>query len=207
MSTQRERVEALLAEHGTTYAEDAGITLRDKPSPLYQLLVLTMLASTRISADVAVAAARELFRAGWRTPAKMAAATWQQRVDALGRGHYRRYDESTSTKLEQGARMLMDEYDGDLRRLRPEPPASGQDASRAADELRESIARFPRIGPTGAGIFVREVQDVWPVGPYFDERALDAAADLGLPDDPRRLARLAPQGGVARLAAALVKAG
>ena len=193
-------VDDLLKEHGTTYAEAAGIRLADKPSPLFQLLVLTMLSSTRISADIAVAAARELFKAGWRTPQRMRHATWQQRVDALGRGGYRRYDESTSTKLEQLSDQVLDEYGGDLRRIRPSGP-------NAADELAEVIASFPRIGPTGAGIFCREVQDVWPeVGPYFDERALKAADRLGLPTDPQQLAALAPRGKVAALAAALVRA-
>lgn len=199
MSTQKDTAAALLEEHGTTYAEDAGITLRDKPAPLYQLLVLTTLASTRISADIAVAAARELFRAGWRTPEKMAAATWQQRVDALGRGSYKRYDESTATKLEESAQQVMEEYGGDLRRLRPSGPEE-------RDTLRSAIAGFPRIGPTGADIFVREIQDLWPVGPFFDQRALKGARTLGLPTDPERLAELAPKGKVAHLAAALVKA-
>ncbi|TCO59488.1 hypothetical protein [Actinocrispum wychmicini] len=76
-----------------TYAEEAGIHLRDKPSPLYQRLVLSMLLSTRICAGIAVATARELFAAGWYTPRRMADSTWQQRVDALGRGGYARYDE------------------------------------------------------------------------------------------------------------------
>src|SRR3546814_16202363 len=58
--------------------DEAGVTLRDEPSPLYQLLVLTTLSATRISAEIAVAAARELFAAGWRTPEKMREATWQQ---------------------------------------------------------------------------------------------------------------------------------
>lgn len=199
MSTQKDTAAALLEEHGTTYAEDAGITLRDKPAPLYQLLVLTTLASTRISADIAVAAARELFRAGWRTPEKMAAATWQQRVDALGRGSYKRYDESTATKLEESAQQVMEEYGGDLRRLRPSGPEE-------RDTLRSAIAGFPRIGPTGADIFVREIQELWPVGPFFDQRALKGARTLGLPTDPERLAELAPKGKVAHLAAALVKA-
>jgi hypothetical protein len=197
--TQRETVDRLLAEHGTTYAEDAGITLRDKPAPLYQLLVLTNLASTRISADIAVAAARELFAAGWTTPAHLLESTWQQRVDALGRGSYKRYDESTATKLEESASYLHEHYGGDLRRLKPRS-AGGR------DELLEAIADFPRIGPVGAGIFVREVQDVWPVGPYFDDKTLEAAARHDLPDDPDRLADLAPRGKVAVLAAALAKA-
>jgi hypothetical protein len=193
-------VKELLDDHGHTYAEAAGIKLADKPSPLFQLLVLTMLSSTRISADVAVTAARELFRTGWRTPQKMHDATWQQRVDALGRGGYRRYDESTSTKLEELSRMVLDEYAGDLRRIRP----SGQGA---ADDLARTVAGFPRIGPTGGKIFVREVQGVWPeVAPYFDDRALESAERLGLPTDPRRLSALAPEGKTAVLATALVRA-
>ncbi len=199
--TQRDEVHRLLEEHGTTYATSAGITLRNKPSPLYQLLVLTLLSSARISADIAAASARELFRAGWRTPEKMRAATWQHRVDALGRGGYRRYDESTSTQLEKNAEHLLREHSGDLRRLRP---GTGGDI----DTLVESLTAFPRIGPTGARIFCREVQDVWPeVAPFFDDRSLAEADRRGLPTSPARLADLAPQGRVADLAAALVRAG
>lgn len=134
--TQRETVARLLDEHSSTYADDAGITLRDKPSPLYQLLVLTTLASTRISADIAAKAARELFSAGWRTPQRMKDATWQQRVDALGRGGYRRYDESTSTKLEESATYLLGELGGDLRRLRPGQEGSVSDLEQAIDRER-----------------------------------------------------------------------
>jgi hypothetical protein len=197
--SHRETVDGLLREHGRTYAHEAGFTLRDKPSPLYCLLVLTTLASTRISADIAAASARELFRAGWRTPEKMRDATWQQRVDALGRGGYRRYDESTATKLEESATYLIDEYGGDLRRVRP-----GESGSVSA--LEDALAGFPRIGPTGAGIFCREVQAVWPeVRPYFDERALAGAAAAGLPRTPQRLAELVPGDRLADLAAALTR--
>src|SRR5690625_7114499 len=102
-STQRKRAAELLSEHGTTYAEQAGITLTDKPSPLYRLLVLSTLLSTPIDAQIAVAAARELSSAKMRPPQRMVDATWQQRVDALGRGHYRRDDESTATRPRDGA--------------------------------------------------------------------------------------------------------
>jgi hypothetical protein len=198
--SQKDTVRELLDRRGTTYAEAAGIKLRNTPSPLYQLLVLTMLSATRISADVAVTAARELFAAGWRTPAAMRDATWQQRVDALGRGGYRRYDESTATALEEGATLLLDRHAGDLRRIRPADPED------AVDRLVESVSSFPRIGPVGARIFVREVQDVWPeVRPYFDDRALASADRLGLPTDPAALADLAPRGRTAHLAAALVR--
>jgi hypothetical protein len=199
--SQKSVVEELLQEHGTTYAAAAGITLADKPSPLFQLLVLTQLSSTRISADIAVKAAQELFKAGWKTPEKMRESTWQQRVDALGRGSYRRYDESTATKLAELCEVVVEEYGGDLRRLRP------TDSDDPATDLEKAIPRFPRIGPTGAKIFCREVQDVWPeVGPYFDDRTLKAAGELGLPTEPAKLAELAPEGRVAELAAALTRA-
>ena len=64
-------VKILLDRYGRTYADEAGIRLADRPAPLCQLLVLATLLSARITAGVAVAAARELFRAGYRTPAAM----------------------------------------------------------------------------------------------------------------------------------------
>lgn len=197
MSHQRV-VSALIERAGRTYADEAGITLKNTPAPLFQLLVLSLLLSARISADIAVAAARELFAAGYRTPAKMADADWQDLVDALGRGHYVRYDESTATRLGEAGRKVGDDYRGDLRALADR--ADG-DVGRAAKELQT----FTGIGPTGASVFLREVQDVWDwVTPYFDERALSAAGELGLPDDPVELNRLA-HGHPALLAAALVR--
>ena len=192
-------VRELLDKYGTTYAEEAGIRLRDKPSPLYQLLVLTTLLSVRISADIAVAAARELFKAGWRTPKALLESTWQQRVDALGRAGYRRYDESTATYLAEGAELLLDSYHGDPRRLRAEADSDSR-------ELRRRLKRFPRIGEVGTHIFCREAQQVWPeLRPYFDSRAMTGAERAGLPTDEKRLADLVPGDEIARLAAALVR--
>ncbi|MFJ2882727.1 endonuclease [Streptomyces sp. NPDC086796] len=183
--TARDTVEVLLARHGTTYAAEAGIRLRNTPQPLYQLLVLSDLLSARIRASVAVSAARALFDHGMRSPRRMAAASWQQRVDALGEGGYRRYDERTATQLGDGARLLLDEYGGDLRRLRA--AADGD-----LDALRAGLRRAPGIGPAGADIFVREVQAVWPeTAPYVDGKALQGAERLGLPTSPAKLAELA----------------
>lgn len=192
-------VEALLAERGVTYAEEAGIRLRDTPQPLYQLLVLTHLLSARIRASTAVAAARALFAAGMRTPQRMRDATWQERVDALGEGGYRRYDESTATQLGREAELVLDAYGGDLRRMRE---AAGGDPDALIAALRES----PGIGPAGADIFLREVQDVWPeFAPRLDGRALDGARRLGLPPEPTALAALVPRDRLPALAAALVR--
>jgi len=191
-------VRSLLDTCGRTYAEEAGIKLADRPGPLYQLLVLTVLLSTRIRASVAIAAARELFAAGFGTPERMRGASWQQRVNALGRAHYVRYDESTSTALGEGAELVVNEYHGDVRQLRDR---AGGDVRK----LHQLLQQVPRIGPVGADIFCREAQAVWPeLRPYLDRRALDGARRLGLPTDPQRLAKLVPDRDLARLSAGLV---
>lgn len=192
-------VETLLDRAGQTYAAEAGITLKDTPAPLYQLLVLATLLSARISAGVAVAAARELFAAGFTTPKKMRDATWQQRVDALGRGHYRRYDERTSTMLGDGAVLVLDRYGGDLRRL-------GEKAGYEPDKVRALLTDVPGIGNVGADIFLREVQAVWPkLRPFVDKRVADGARQLDLPTSPDALAKLVADQDLSRLSAALVR--
>lgn len=192
-------VRSLLDTCGRTYADDAGIRLADRPAPLYQLLVLTVLLSTRIKTEIAVDAARELFHAGLGTPERMRDAGWQERVDALGRAHYVRYDESTSTALGEGADLVLTQYRGDLRGMRAA-------ADGGARGLHGLIQQVPRIGPVGADIFCREAQAVWPdLRPYLDRRSLDGARRIGLPADRDRLAALVPAGDLARFCAALVR--
>ncbi|MFI6214003.1 endonuclease [Nocardia brasiliensis] len=198
--SERNVVHALLERAGEGYAAQAGIDLADKPAPLFQLLVLAELLSTRISADIAVAAAKELIATGYRTPQRIADAQWQELVDALGRAHYKRYDESTATRLGANANLVLDKYGGDLRKL---GEAAEQDRARAAQLLQE----FQGIGPTGSDIFLREVQDVWTwARPYFDERAKKGARRVDLPTGTDELAALAPDGRAGALAAALVRA-
>src|SRR3954467_1990882 len=99
-------VAELLARHGRLSAEDAGIRLADRPGPLYQLLVLATLLSAPITAETAVADGRELFAVGYRGEKGVSEPRWQDRVDALGRGPYRRYDERTATMLGNGPELL-----------------------------------------------------------------------------------------------------
>lgn len=190
----------LVSAYGRTYAQEAGIRLRDTPQPLYRLLVLAVLLSARIRASVAVAAARALHESGLDTPRRTADADWQDRVDALGRGGYRRYDERTATQLGDGAELLMERWGGDLRRMRA--TADGD-----VGELRRLLQEIPGLGPAGADIFLREVQQVWrEVAPYLDAKALSGAERLGLPKDPGRLLELAGDTEPAVLAVGLVRA-
>jgi endonuclease III len=189
---------AVLDRYGTTFAQDAGISLTDEPAPLFQLLVLAQLLSARIGAGIAVATAAELFAAGWTTPQRMRNASRPRVVAALGRGGYRRYDERTATQLREMAGLVLDRYGGDLRRL---GDAAGGDVDRAARLVQEVRG----IGPTGAAVFLREVQGVWPwVRPYLDDRARAGAVRIGLPDDDR-LPGLVGEEDLVRFAAGLVR--
>ncbi|MFD3480184.1 endonuclease [Streptomyces sp. NPDC058695] len=196
----KEVMRELLRHHGQTYAAEAHIQLKNTPQPLYRTLVLAHLLSARIRASAAVSTSRSLYEAGLRDPKRMCAATWQQRVDALGRGGYRRYDERTATQLGEGGHILIDHWGGDLRRMR-------EQADGDADELRHLLRELPGVGPVGADIFLREVQDVWPeFGPFVDSKALQGATRLGLPRRASELVRLAGDGTHAEMASALVRA-
>ncbi len=195
----KQLVRRVLKAGGTTYADEAGIRIHDKPMPLFQLLVLCMLASKPIDAAIAMRGARELFKAGLRTPKAVLAADRQTMIDAFGRAHYVRYDESSATRLTEMAQRVRDEYSGDLREI---AERSHRDVGQAKRMLKE----FKGIGETGADIYLREIQDVWTwARPYFDDRATGTAKQLGLPTDPAKLGALAPRAN-ARLAAALVRA-
>jgi hypothetical protein len=192
-------VDALLDEAGRTFADEAGIALADRPAPLYRLLVLSVLLSRRVQAQLGVRACRELVDAGLGTPARVRDASWEDVVGTLGRAKYRS-TEQTATALQEGAQLVLDAWGGDLRRMR-------EAADGDAEALKGFLTQVPRLGPVGADIFTREVQAVWPeFRPHLDAKALAGAAELGLPADPRELAGLVAGDDLARLAAALVRA-
>ncbi|TFV85726.1 endonuclease [Blastococcus sp. CT_GayMR16] len=189
----------VISRHGATFAEEAGIALENTPAPLFRLLVLAELLSARIGAGIAVAAAGELDKAGWATAVALRHATRHSVVAALGRAGYRRYDERTATQLRELAELVLTRYGGDLRRL-------GEEADGDVDRAATLVQEVKGIGPTGAAVFLREVQAVWPwVRPYLDDRARAGARRVGLPDDTARLAELVGPDDLARLAAGLVR--
>jgi endonuclease III len=198
-ATHVKEVSLLLDSYGATYAEQAGIRLKDSPAPLFQLLILALMLSARIASDKAVSATRSLFDAGFTTAKKMADATWQQRVDAITWSGYKRYDERTATFLGEAAQRVHDQYNGDLRQLHSA-------AHNDVESLKELLKEFKGVGTAGADIFLREVQAVWPdVYPYADDRVLSIAAALDLPDSVDNLSQLCSQQDFARLTAALMQ--
>lgn len=193
-------VRALLKRYGRTFAEDLKLDISNEPFPLFCLLISALLFSTRISHNIAAKSACVLFERGWTTPERMAATTWEQRVQALDEGGYVRYDERTSTMLGETSSMLMDLYQGDLRTLRL---AAERDPARE----RNLLDQFKGVGDVAINIFFREAQLAWPeLFPFADDKALASAKKLGLPADPKRLRALVrSRRDFVRLVAALVR--
>lgn len=189
-----ERVlDALLERHGRTFADEAGIPLADKPSPLFQLLVLTSLLSANLDAHLGIRAMRGLRDAGLRTPQQLLDAGDEGRWQVLSDARYLR-KEQTARQLGQLAEQVLGRHGGDLRRLRE------------ADGLDEALQDFTGIGEVGAAIFRREVQAVWPtVRPYADDRVRASAERLGLPHSVKGLTGLAGGDDLSLLGAALVR--
>lgn len=195
-------VELLLLRHGRTYAEELDVDLaRGTPSPLFRWLCACLLLSARISADIAMKAARALADHGWTTAARTAESTWEERTRVLNHAGYARYDERTSRMLGETAVMLVERYDGDLRRLR-------EAAERDPQQERKLLVQVKGLGDVGVDIFFREVQIVWDeLHPFADRRALAAAEQLGLGTDVQRIAKLVPRERFPTLIAALIRAG
>jgi hypothetical protein len=193
-------VEALLARHGKTYAEELGIPIsQGTPSPLFRWLCASILFSARISAEVAKNAAKALSDAGWTTPQKMADSTWAERTKILNESGYARYDESTSRMLGDDADLLLSEYAGDLRKLR-------EKADHDPGAERKLLKEFKGLGDVGVDIFMREVQEVWDeLYPFADKKALAAAEKLDLGRDAEALSSLVARKDFPRLIAALVR--
>jgi endonuclease III len=191
---------ALLDRHGRTYCSELGIPIeRNTPSPLFRWLCASILFSARISSDIAASAARALNEHGLTTSQRMADAAWAERTKILNRSGYARYDESTSRMLGDTAGLLIEQYGGDLRRLRER---AGEDP--AAE--RRLLQEFKGIGETGADIICREAQEPWPeLYPFADRKALAAARKLGLGSDVEELARLTGRQDFPRLVAALIR--
>jgi hypothetical protein len=120
---------------------------------VFRWLVACLLFGARISQDIAARAYAELDKLGVLTARRLAEADWQDLADALGRGGYRRYDESTARELISLGQRVLDEYGGHAARIR-----DGADTKAA---VAGRVQEFTGIGPAAADIFVREITPAW----------------------------------------------
>ncbi len=178
VSRQERVVRELLGAHGRTYAEEAGIRLKDTPQPLYRLLVLSHLLSARIRGSIALATARALHEAGLRDPrahgrgrlAGTGGRARPGRLPALRRAYGR--------PTRRGSRAA----DRPVGR-RPAAAAPVRRTARSPN-CASLLQEFPGMGPAGTDIFLREAQGVWPeAAPTWTRKALQGAGRLELPKD------------------------
>ncbi|QGN34845.1 DNA methylase [Microlunatus sp. Gsoil 973] len=134
--------------------DDLGLDLsKGTDTQLFRWLVACDLFGRRISQDIAAAAFKELDKARLLNPKKLADADWQQLVDLLGAGGYKRYDESTASELIRLGQDAQDRYGGRLTKI------TRGDDGRTVDKtvIKKRVQEFKGIGPTAAAIFVREL--------------------------------------------------
>jgi len=130
-------VSALLAKHGRTYCDELGNKTSHAIRPRFCSGGFARRCCFRLGSmpETAIAASMALTRRGWTSARKMAASTWEERTHVLNGAGYARYDESTSAKLGEAADLLLDRYNGDLRRLREE---AGRDAGTSTGSSNSS---------------------------------------------------------------------
>ena len=199
--TQKDTVNALIDRQGTLYAEEMGAHIEhDTPQELFHWLIGTIMLSARISAGNAIEGCKALRKNDLHKIDVILERDYWDLVKVLNENGYARYDESTARYLRDTAEWARDTWDGDLRKLR--------DASDGPDDILEKLQEAKGLGKTGADIFAREAQLVWDAFyPRADGPALNAAADLGLPKEAKKLADLAgSRERFVRLMAALTRA-
>ncbi|MBF9131939.1 hypothetical protein I0C86_23670 [Plantactinospora sp. S1510] len=190
----RKRLVRALVGRSRGFAEEYGLQVTNNPASLFQVLCLSIL--LRRSPDVrgAVQPVLALRNQGWGSPARMARSRLQARAGVL-RDHGRRGDaDRLAATLGSLAGVLVERYQGDLRRLRA--------AARYAPARERTLLReLPGVDVEVVELFLREVQALWSeTPPVADRGALIAARKLSLGRTAADLAVLAGGGGSEKLA-------
>lgn len=121
---------------------------RDEPS-LFRWFLASFLFGNRISQGIAAETWRVIVSVHGRdTPPKLGTCSHAQLVRMLGEGGYRRYDESTATRLSLLCRTLIDDYDGRITGV--------ADAAGSREDFERRLLAFKGVGPVTLAIFMRE---------------------------------------------------
>lgn len=133
---------------------DLGFEVRPgNEQSLFKWFLASFLFGNRISQEIAAATWRVLVEVhGCDSPQKLCGFTHAQLVRMLGAGGYRRYDESTATRLSLLCRTLLDDYDGRIGGI--------AEAAENRDDFERRLLAFKGVGPVTSGIFMREAEAV-----------------------------------------------
>lgn len=84
--------------------------LKPTPETLLAMVIHSMLRSTRISHHLAEKATVRVIAEGYHDIKVLSEASWDDKAKVLSEGGYKRYDESTATKLNDLANLVNDKY-------------------------------------------------------------------------------------------------
>lgn len=133
-------------------AQDLGLTIEKKEKTLFKWFLASYLFGKRIQQDVARQTWEVFMKNGVDTPRKIANHSWQELVDLLGEGNYRRYDESTARNLQEMARQLIRDHHGNLLNM--------YNCCDDPKHFSKQLQKLKGVGPKTAEIFMREAQPV-----------------------------------------------
>ncbi|MFI7607785.1 hypothetical protein ACIBTV_21945 [Micromonospora sp. NPDC049366] len=190
----KKRLVRRLAGSGRGFAEQYGFPVTNNPSSLFQVLYLSVLLARRGDFRRAVDSARALREQGWDSAARLARSLHETRARVLRESGQRGDVDALASTLGDLARTVVDQYRGDLRRLRAK-------AHYDPSQERQLLNELPGVDGQAVELFLREAQALWrEVAPVADRRALTAARRLGLGRSAGDLAGLAGSGESERLA-------
>lgn len=185
----RSRAVRSLVARGGRYSLELGIDLDAGGATADEWFLAATLFGTRIGSRIVLRTYRVLADAGVRTLNDCETRSWDDLVRLLDAGGYARYDFRTATRLQQLAAAVDHRFGGTVSSLRAvADPAA----------LEATLDSLPGWGPTTVRVFLRELRGVWPgAQPTLDERALRAAAHLGIAIPRSRAGQVDALGAVA----------
>ncbi len=135
-------------------ADELGVDVSSgSEKEVFKWFLVCFLLGKPIQQQIAMRTWKVFLDRGYDTPEKIHNASWQQLVDLLGEGGYRRYDELTASNLHDTMQTLLDEYGGKITTV--------YEQSDDRKDLESRLQDLKGVGPKTVEIFLREMKPVW----------------------------------------------
>ncbi|CAI7652652.1 unnamed protein product [Penicillium glandicola] len=161
--------------HGTALADPK--SLKANPEIVLAMALDALIKARPISHELTQKTIRKLIEASYHDIDVLSNTSWQDRTMVLQEGGYNRYREQGATNLGELAKLVVEQYDGDLNNLHKKADGKIQKAKILLKDIRG-------MGDLAVEVFLNNVQSVWPsIAPTLDSRSLKTAAEMGIGTD------------------------
>lgn len=187
-SSSNSKIELLLDKYGSFPLSST--PLQDphsaNPDTILAHLLNAMLSSTRISHEIAAKTLTTVIKAGYADVSQLEKSTWDERTKVLTEGGYTHYREKTATQLGDLARLVREQYDGDLNNILKTAKEKG--GAKVREDVRKKIKAVKGLGEVATDVFCDTIQGLWSeIAPFIDPRSAKTAQAIGLPSDASQL--------------------